>query len=163
MNGVPADLAPGCRRAQLMGFALVASIFVDGAIVQFIRSTRAPFSGFAPDAPVDTLRMVFVVLAVADFVLIRFMRSQILSAPAPARGARPSTSAGEFARRLSTASIASLAIGLSIAIYGLVLFLIGGRPLDFYGFAVVSLLALAVHFPRLAQWEQWAKDSARRV
>jgi hypothetical protein len=129
VNGVPADLAPGCRRAQLIGFALVASIFVDGVIVQFIRSTRAPFSGFVPDAPVDTLRMVFVVLAVADVVLIRFMRSQILSAPT--RGARPSTSAGEITRPLSTASIASLAIGLSIAIYGLVLFLICGRPLDF--------------------------------
>jgi hypothetical protein len=161
VSGVPPDLASGCRRAQLIGFALVASIFIDGAIVQLIRATRAPFSGFAPGVPVDTLRMVFVVLVVADFVLIRFMRSQILSAPA--RGARPSTSADEVTRRLSTASIVTLAIGLSIAINGLVLFLIGGRPLDFYGFAVVSLLALAVHFPRLAQWEEWAKDSARRV
>ena len=67
---------------------------------------------------------------------------------APARGARPSASADEITRRLSTASIVSLAIGMSIAINGLVLFLIGGRPLDFYGFAVVSLLALAVYFPR---------------
>jgi hypothetical protein len=73
------------------------------------------------------------------------MRSQMLSAPA--RGARPSASADEITRRLSTASIVSLAIGMSIAINGLVLFLIGGRPLDFYGFAVVSLLALAVYFP----------------
>ena len=161
MNGVPADLAPGCRRAQLVGFALVASIVIDGAIVQLIRAMRAPFSGFAPGAPVDTLRMVFVVLAVVDFALIRFMRSQMLSAPA--RGARPSASADEITRRLSTASIVSLAIGMSIAINGLVLFLIGGRPLDFYGFAVVSLLALAVYFPRLAQWEEWAKGSARRV
>ena len=161
MNGVPVDLAQGCRRARLVGFALGASIVIDGVIVQLIRSTRAPFSGFAPAVPVDTLRMVFVVLAVADFVLIRFMRSQILSAPA--RGAQPSARAGEITRRLSTASIVTLAIGLSIAIYGLVLFLIGGRPLDFYGFAVVSLLALAVHFPRLARWEEWAKDSARMV
>ena len=42
----------------------------------------------------------------------------------------------------------------------LVLFLIGGRGLDFYTFAFVSLLAMAVHFPRLAQWEEWAKDMA---
>jgi hypothetical protein len=47
-----------------------------------------------------------------------------------------------------------------MAVYGLVLFLIGGRPLDFYGFAFVSLLAMAVHFPRLARWEEWARDAA---
>jgi hypothetical protein len=50
-----------------------------------------------------------------------------------------------------------------VAIYGLVLFLIGGRPLDFYGFAFVSLVAMAVHFPRLTPWEVRARDAARRA
>ena len=64
------------------------------------------------------------------------------------------------ARGLSTVSVVVLALCLAVAIYGLVLFLIGGRGLDFYTFAFVSLLAMAVHFPRLAQWEEWAKDMA---
>ena len=58
---------------------------------------------------------------------------------------------------LFTISVVVLALCLAVAIYGLVLFLIGGRGLDFYTFAFVSLLAMAVHFPRLAQWEEWAK------
>jgi hypothetical protein len=97
----------------------------------------------APHAPVDTLLMVFIVLAVADLVVIRFVRTQMLAAPAG--GAF--VNASENARRLFTVSIVVLALCLAVAIYGLVLFLIGGRPLDFYGFAFVSLVAMAEHFP----------------
>jgi hypothetical protein len=107
---------------------------------------RAPcFEGFAPHAPVDTLRMVFIVLAVADLVVIRFVRTQMLAAPA--RGVAPFVNASETARRLFTVSIVVLAQCLAVAVYGLVLCLIGGRPLHFYGFAFVPLVAMTVHFP----------------
>jgi len=157
VNGAPADLAKGCRQAQLVGGALVGSIVVDAVIVELIRATRAPFGGFAPHVPIDTLRMVLIVLAIADLVAIRFVRAQMLGA---ARGAAPATNAPYRARGLFTVSVVLLALCLAVAIYGLVLFLIGGRGLDFYTFAFVSLLAMAVHFPRLAQWEEWVKDMA---
>lgn len=157
MNGAPADLAKGCRQAQLVGGALVGSIVVDAVIVELIRATRAPFGGFAPHVPIGTLRMVLIVLAIADLVAIRFVRAQMLGA---ARGAAPATNASHRARGLFTVSVVLLALCLAVAIYGLVLFLIGGRGLDFYTFAFVSLLAMAVHFPRLAQWEEWVKDMA---
>jgi hypothetical protein len=160
VNGPPADLAKGCRQAQLLGGALVGSIVVDAVIVELIRATRAPFTGFAPHVPIDTLRMVFIVLAVADLVAIRFVRAQMLGAAS--RGAAAVVDESDRARRLFTVSIVVLALCLAVAIYGLVLFLIGGRGLDFYTFAFVSLLAMAVHFPRLAQWEAWAKDLAPR-
>jgi hypothetical protein len=161
VNGRPADLAEGCRQAQLVGGALVGSIVVDAVVVELIGATRAPFGGFAPHAPVDTLRMVFIVLAVADLVVIRFVPTQMLAAPA--RRVAPFVNASENARRLFTVSIVVLALCLAVAIYGLVLFLIGGRPLDFYGFAFVSLVAMAVHFPRLTPWEVRARDAARRA
>jgi hypothetical protein len=161
VNGRPADLAKGCRQARLIGGALVGSIVVDAVIVELIRAMCAPFGGFAPHVPVDTLRMVFIVLALADLAVIRFVRTQMLAAPA--RGATPVANASDSARRFFTVSIVVLALCLAVAIYGLVLFLIGGRPLDFYGFAFVSLVAMAVHFPRLAQWEEWARDAARRA
>ena len=158
MNRAPADLAKGCRQAQLVGGALVGSIVVDAVVVELIRATRAPFGGFAPHVPIDTLRMVLIVLAIADLVAIRFVRAQMLGATA--RGTAPTVNVSDRARGLFTVSVVVLALCLAVAIYGLVLFLIGGRGLDFYTFAFVSLLAMAVHFPRLAQWEEWAKDMA---
>jgi hypothetical protein len=160
VNGPPADLAQGCRQAQLVGGALVGSIVVDAVIVELIRATRAPFGGFAPHVPIDTLRMVLNVLGIADLVAIRFVRAQMLGA---ARGAAPAANASHRARGLFTVSVVVLALCLAVVIYGLVLFLIGGRGLDFYTFAFVSLLAMAVHFPRLAQWEEWAKDMSPRA
>ena len=55
--------------------------------------------------------------------------------------------------RLLTASIVALAMCEAIAIYGLVLFLLGGRRADFYGFAAFALVGFAVYFPRRSQWE----------
>jgi hypothetical protein len=63
---------------------------------------------------------------------------------------------------IHTASIVSLTMCLAIAVYGLVLFLIGGRPMDFYGFALVALLGLAVFFPRQSQWEEWARSAGQQ-
>jgi hypothetical protein len=48
----------------------------------------------------------------------------------------------------------------SIAIYGLILFLIGGRRFDFYSLVILSLIFFAVTFPRYAQWEEWLKKEA---
>ena len=158
MNGAPADLAARCRVARVIGAALVLAVFVYAVPVEVIRARRGGFAGFAPAAPVDTLRMLLVVATIADLVLVRFIRSRMLAASPGA--ARPSGNASPPTQRLFTASIVSMTMCLAVAVYGLVLFLIGGRPLDFYGFAVVSLLGLAVYFPRLRQWEEWARGEA---
>lgn len=158
MNAVPADLPAQCRVARVIGAALVLVVFVYAIPVEVIRARRGGFAGFAPAAPVDILRMLLVVATIADRVLVRFIRSRMLAAPPSA--ARPAGSASPPTQRLFTASIVSMTMCLAVAMYGLVLFLIGGRPLDFYGFAVVSVLGLAVYFPRLGQWEEWARGEA---
>ena len=57
-----------------------------------------------------------------------------------------------------TVSIISFALCESIAIYGLVLFLInGGRP-EFYLFLLVALAAFAIHFPRFGRWQEWVQN-----
>ena len=61
-------------------------------------------------------------------------------------------------QRLFTLSIVRLAICQAIALFGVVLFLLGGRWADFYGFAVVSLGAFLFNFPRRSQWEEWARQ-----
>jgi hypothetical protein len=143
----------------MVGGALVGAVVVYAILVEVLRARRGGFAGFAPAVPVDTLRMVLIVLAIADLSLIRFIRSRILAAPP--RGGQRSGRAAPVTQRLLTASIVSLAMCVAIAVYGLVLFLIGGRPMDFYTFAIVALLGLAVFFPRRSQWEEWARRAGR--
>ena len=160
MNGVPPDLPARCRLAQMIGGALVGSVVVYAVLVEVIRSRNPGFAGFAPGVNVAMLRTVFIVLAIVDLVAIRFLRARILAPPA--RGSQPAGHAPALMQRLLSASVVSLTMCLAIAVYGLVLFLLGGRPLDFYTFAIVGVLGLAVFFPRQSQWEEWARSDRQR-
>jgi hypothetical protein len=155
VSAVPPDLPARCRLAQKIAAALVAAVLVDAILVEVLRARSGGYAGFPPAIPIiDTLRTVFIVLAIVDLALIRFIRSRILNAPT--RGSQPVGSAPPLTALLS-ASIVSLTMCMAVAVYGLVLFVIGGRPLDFYSFAIVALLGLAAFFPRQSQWEAWAR------
>ena len=159
MNGLPPDLPARCRVAQKIGGALVVSIVTYAILVEVLRARRGGYAGFAAVSTIDTLRMVFIVLAIADLALSRFIRSRILTPPS--RGDQPAGNVPPIMPRLFTASIVSLTMCMAIAVYGLVLFMLSGRPMDFYSFAIVALLGLAVFFPRQSQWEEWARSDSR--
>jgi len=57
-------------------------------------------------------------------------------------------------------AVVMMALSEAIAIYGLVLFLLGGQPL---GFAAVALVVLASQFPRLSRWGEDQAREARRA
>ncbi len=59
--------------------------------------------------------------------------------------------------RLLYLSLIIYGLSESIAIYGLVLFLMAGNSLNFYIFLILCLVCLGIYFPRYGQWEDWAK------
>jgi len=125
-------------------------------VVEMIRTQMAPFTGFVPTAPLGLLRPALAVMAVVGLAVAKILRSSILGRPA-AIASVPGVS--PFVQRLLPASIVTLALCEAIAIYGVVLFLLGGRRSDFYGFAAGALLAFAFYFPRRSQWEEWAHQA----
>ncbi len=157
MKDVPADLRAGCRRAQQIGVMLVISIGLYASLLGVIAAQRAPFTGFAPSIDLRLLRVLFAVLAVAELVVLKIITPRLLAGPGVgwAQARRAST----LIARLLTLSIVRLAICKAIAIFGVVLFFLGGRWPDFYGFGLASLAASAVYFPRLSQREDWARQA----
>lgn len=151
------DLYSGCRRAQLIGIMMIVAIGAYAYILDFIARGRAPFGGFAPSSPIDVLRLVFTVMALADLVVIQILTRQMIAAT-PARRTLGASGPPPVGQRLLSLSITRLATCESIAVLGGALFLLGGRMSDFYGFAAVSLGALVFHFPRASQWEEWARQ-----
>jgi hypothetical protein len=63
----------------------------------------------------------------------------------------------EIVGRLLNLSLIIYALSESIAIYGLILFLLAGNSLNFYIFLMLCLVCLGIYFPRYGQWESWAK------
>lgn len=152
-------LRKGYRLAVYICCAMIASLIVYTGVVEYLAATNAPFNGFSPmpAAVYDKLRLILLGVALVDFALIPFIRNRALVAESRP-GAAPVSNLQEPVMRLVTASIVSFALCESIAIYGLVLFLInGGRP-EFYLFLTIALVAFAFHFPRFARWQEWLQS-----
>ncbi|MGQ9687407.1 MAG: hypothetical protein ACUVXF_01260 [Desulfobaccales bacterium] len=126
--------------ANLIALALIASVFVYAGVVEVVQRLLAPFTGVAGLTPsqFQVLKYLFVALGLGTFFLIRFLQ-KILS--------------GRAVERLFQAALVTLALCESVAVYGLLLFLLAGNPLDFYVFMFLSLFYFWVFYPKYRDWE----------
>ena len=102
MTELSADAQAACRRAQLIGGALVSSIVVYVYVLRVVAAHHAPFIGFAPSLDLRLLRVIFALVAVVDLAMLRVLTSSVLGTarPAPTAGGGASVAA-----RLTTLSI----------------------------------------------------------
>jgi F0F1-type ATP synthase membrane subunit c/vacuolar-type H+-ATPase subunit K len=142
--------AKACRTAQAIGVALLVSLGIYAVVIDQIQRTHAPFNGFVPGAPRDLLRAIFAALALANLGIVGVIQRSIL-----ANAALP------LVGRLQSAAIVALALCEAVAIYGLVLFMLGGRAIDYYIFAALALVGFALYFPRQEAWQERAGRTAR--
>ena len=126
---------------NFIGLAMIAAVFVYAGVVEVIKWQYAPFAGFARLDPrtVGLLRYAFLALAAAQFGIIKVVQKII---PAGSVDNLPQT------------AIITFALCESVAVLGLVLFLLAGNALDFYIFMTISLGFFYLFFPKYDQWEQ---------
>jgi hypothetical protein len=126
---------------NFIGLAMIASVFVYAGVVELIKWRMAPFSGFARLDPgtAGLIKYVFLALAAAQYGIIKVVQKIV-----PARSAD----------HLPQAAVITFALCESVAVLGLVLFLLAGNSLDFYIFMVISLGFFYLFFPKYAQWEK---------
>ena len=120
------------------GIPLMVVVF---GLVEFIKWQWAPFAGFAklPAATATLLKYIFLAVAAAQYGAIQVVQ-KIVPAKSPAN--------------LPQAAIITFALCESVAVLGLVLFLLAGNAMDFYIFMVISLGFFYLFFPKYEQWEQ---------
>lgn len=135
------------RKSVILAWAMVASILAYLVVAEVIRMQNQPFTGFAPGAapPKD----VFFIGALIAFIGIRMARNAILKGV----GADPAARLN----RLRTATIVSLVMTDIPAVIGLVLFLMTGNTQEFYVMVALSLVGVALYFPKLHHWEAWLR------
>ena len=149
------ELKGAHRKATFVGMAMIFSLIIYVILVEFM---KVDIKGNTAPVIVEILRFLFFGLAFVEFFVIRFLRKQLL----PLKGVTESSSNRPQAfspiiQKLFMATIITYALCESIAIYGLILFLIGGSRFDFYIFLILSLIYFAVYFPRYSRWEDWLK------
>jgi len=158
------ELKRGCRLARFIGTAMVFGVLVYALVVEIMRNNSA-FSRepLLPDAA-ESIKYLFLGLALIQFFLIRMIRRRfLLREPEQASrlqtGLQTGLKTGSISikvTRLLITSIVTYVLCEFVAVYGLVLFFITRSPFDFYLFMGISLLYFAAYFPRYAQWEEWA-------
>lgn len=135
---------------NFMGLAMIASVFVYAGVVELIKWQWAPFTGFGelPSSTTEVLSYIFLALAAAQYGAIKAVQRLI-----PARSVD----------HLPQAAIITLALCESVALLGLVLFLLTGRTSDFYIFMLISLGFFYWFYPRYDQWEKLVNEAERLV
>jgi F0F1-type ATP synthase membrane subunit c/vacuolar-type H+-ATPase subunit K len=135
------------RVRSLVGIAMVASLFIYAAIVEALPSLIPGFSGFAPTMPIETLRYALAGLSLLLFIVALVMRQKMVPGMDERQPARPERKL-EQARKQLAISLVGMALIENIALFGLVLFLVGADRMDFYTFAAPSLVLMILFFPR---------------
>jgi hypothetical protein len=126
---------------NFIGLAMIAAVFVYAGVVEVIKWQWAPFAGFAKLDPrtVGLLKYAFLALAAAQFGIIKVVQKIM-----PAKSVD----------NLPQAAIITFALCESVAVLGLVLFLLAGNAMDFYILMTISLGFFYLFFPKYDQWEQ---------
>lgn len=146
------------KMATVIGYGMMGTLLIFAAVVETLKATSFEFQGFLPPAVFELLRYIFLGLAVVEFLAVKLIRNLILK---KGRVSGLTSQGGPLLskiQKLFTAAIVSFAFCESVAIYGLVLFIIGGSSFDFYLFTFFSLLFYAAYFPRYSQWEEWVNS-----
>ncbi len=150
------SLKEAYRRTAIIGAAMVLSLVGYIAVAVVIRTVASPFRGLAPGVDRTLLRNVLLAVAIAGLGLVPLLRGRLLHDSATT-GVPGSAKAADLIAALTTSSIVGLALAESIAILGLVLFLLAGQQGDFVLFLGLSLIGFILFFPRYQRWEELAK------
>lgn len=92
------------------------------------------------------LRLFMYPLAGATLIASWFVRRLILAAKPSVR--RNKSRQHPAVQRYTTAMIVTLAITQAIALYGLILYLLGNNPVDLYLLTALAAAAMVLYFPK---------------
>ena len=127
-------------RVNFVGLAMIGSVFIYALVVEVLKRTLAPFTGFGGFTPAGAqmLKYLLVALAFANFFIIKAIQKVL--------GSRS-------AEKLVMATVITFALCEAVALFGLVLFLLKGNAMDFYTFMFLSLFYFWLFFPKYQDWE----------
>ncbi len=139
--------------------AMLGSLLIYFFIVHaFGAEIRNPLQ---PDFPMELLRNILYGISIITIVLSHFLRKLLLAVKdgdASSGFLKSGAQANQplFVGKYTLALMISLALSESIAIYGLVLFLLGTNFQTFYIFTAISALSMFFYRPRRTELEELA-------
>lgn len=145
------DLKKPYRTTALISSAIIASLFIYIVVTVIIKAQYVSFEGFASSFNLTPLRYGLYVLALIQLMIIIKIRGILFKKTS-------FENIEEVIIKLSRTSIITSALCEVPALFGLILFLLGGSSRDFYILVIWSGFLFLLYFPRYSNWEKWAKS-----
>lgn len=136
-----------------MSAVIAAGVFMCAAFIEWVKNSYAPFSGLVYFKWTTGLRNFLYLMTMFNILLVRYAVLKIYTAPGHIDFAA-------VAGRLYRAAAASMLLSGLPCIYGVVLFLICGDPVDFYLLFGLSVLYGLIFMPRFGNWVSVAEEKA---
>ena len=146
------DLKKAYQTSLIINSGIIAGLVIYAVVVELLKSRYDPFEGFVDFAQIAFLRYLFYGLAIMQIFIIRVLRGALLRVS-------QSDDSKTLIVKLSRTSIATAALCELPAVFGIVLFLLGGHSRDFYLLLGLSFVLVFLYFPRYRNWEEWIKTS----
>jgi hypothetical protein len=149
------------KGAIIISFAFIFSLVIYAGLVEFFLGDLNLGTGSSVSR---YLRYILMAAAAVEVILMVIIKNRILSGETKfiqQPGSKKDSSEpneGEFINRLRSAHIITYTLCESIAIYGLILFILGKDKTEFYAFLGVSLFLMLVHFPKYDDWKSRLED-----
>jgi hypothetical protein len=127
------------KEINKIGLLMVASVFIYAFVVLCFDKGYATYK--APNIDTDvlvTLKYILLALSLGEYFMIRYFQKFSL----------------RKANYLPPGAIIIFALCEAVSLYGLILFFLSGKAINFYIFMVISLLYFYLFYPKYADWEK---------
>jgi hypothetical protein len=147
--------------ALVISFAFIFTLVIYAGLAEFLLGDLDLGKG---SSDLSILRYILMAIAAIEVFMMVIIKNRILSGETkliqqPGLEQDPSKpNEGEFINRLRSAHIVTYALCESIAIYGLILFILEKNKTEFYAFLGVALFLMLVHFPKYDDWKSRLED-----
>ena len=154
------DIEVAFRKARLVNFVFLGSLFVMGGfgvfLKVFVMGTDPGFIGL----PHSTYSVLFGVLSLVSVVLAFFVLLIFPKQNSPTKLIEKSAiiSLADLGQALLVVQMMRISFVQAIAIWGLILFFLNGELLPLFGFTGVALVLLVLIVPRWSDWEEARKS-----
>ena len=142
--------------ALIISFAFIFTLVIYAGLAEFFLGDLNPGK---VSSDLSFLRYILMAVAAIEVFMMVIIKNRIISGETrliQQPGSEKDSSKpneGEFINRLRSAHIVTYALCESIAIYGLILFMLEKNKTEFYAFLGVALFLMLVHFPKYEDWK----------
>ena len=148
------------KSTLIVYFALVFSILIYAGLIPILKNNPELPLIKLPVEQLNLIKYILFGISIFNYFVAAFIRKVMLVQLVASYHAGLKVASAEPSGRIPNfmaVEVVTFAICESVAIYGLVLYLIGKRPEDFYTQIILALLFFILYFPKPSKWAEWEK------